>query len=99
MGQLVVDAINPVMDGAWKSLRWLVRAVRWEATCGFCRTRFSETGWILRSSAVCPHCGTRNRLPIVQQRPAQPMTGRSRSWRRPRSRHDLVSGPWVRENS
>ena len=70
MGQLVVDAINPVMDGSWKSLRWLVRAVRWDATCGFCRARFGDTGWILRSSVVCPECGTRNRLPTAPQRSA-----------------------------
>jgi hypothetical protein len=70
MGQLVVDAINPVMDGSRKSLRWLARAARSAATCGFCRTRSSDTGWVVRTSVVCPDGGTRNRLPMARRRPA-----------------------------
>lgn len=63
MSQLRVEAINPVLDEAWRSFRWVVRAARWEVTCGFCRTRFKDTGWMLRSSVVCRACGTRNLLP------------------------------------
>lgn len=66
MPKLTVNAINPVFDESFRSLRWLVRAARWELTCGFCRTRFKDTGWILRSTAVCPACGTRNLLPPGQ---------------------------------
>ncbi len=64
MGQLTIPAINPVLDRSWRSMRWLVRGARWELTCGLCRTRFADEGWMLRSTAVCPACGTRNRLPV-----------------------------------
>jgi rRNA maturation endonuclease Nob1 len=66
--QLRVEAINPVLDESWRSFRWVVRAARWEVTCGFCRTRFKDTGWMLRSSVVCPACGTRNLLPSASNR-------------------------------
>ncbi len=61
MGQLVVEAINPVPD-SWRSLRWMVRAFRWELTCGFCKTRFADTGWVARTTVNCPACGTKNML-------------------------------------
>lgn len=69
MSQLKVDAINPVLDESFRSLRWLVRAARWEVTCGFCRSRFKDTGWMLRGSVVCPACGTRNLLPTGRSSP------------------------------
>jgi rRNA maturation endonuclease Nob1 len=62
MGQLKVEAINPVLDTSLRSLFWVVRAARWELTCGFCRTRFQGTVWLFASSTVCPACGTRNML-------------------------------------
>jgi hypothetical protein len=63
MGQLTVDSINPQPTDSWRSLHWVVRAARWQLTCGFCRTRVQETGWWARSFVTCPACGTRNLLP------------------------------------
>jgi hypothetical protein len=65
MPQLKVEAINASRTGSFRSLLWAVRASRWELTCGFCRTRFKHTGWVFRSSAVCPACGTCNILPTA----------------------------------
>ncbi len=62
MGQLKVEAINPVLETSLRSLLWVVRAARWELTCGFCRTLFQSTVWLLASSIVGPDCGTRNML-------------------------------------
>ena len=66
MVALELEAINPVRHG-WLPAEFGILA-RWEATCGFCRTRFSRLVWELpvgsRLSAVaCPGCGTRNLLP------------------------------------
>jgi hypothetical protein len=63
MGQLKVEAINPVLvtTGA-KSFLWLVRGVEWELTCGFCRTRINRIVWMGSTSVICPVCGTRNLL-------------------------------------
>jgi hypothetical protein len=63
---LEVDAINPVRY-EWMPANLGIVA-RWEATCGFCRLRFSRLAWDLpvgtRLSWVgCPACGTRNLLP------------------------------------
>jgi len=48
MGQLVVDAINRVLDSSWRSLAWLVRGARWEVTA---------SAWTTR---VGPHTSTRS---------------------------------------
>ena len=62
MGQLKVEAINPVLITGWRSFVWLSRRVEWELTCGFCRTRFRRTVWMASGSVVCPACETRNLL-------------------------------------
>jgi len=61
---LEIRAINPVRTDSWRSLHWIARLARWEATCGFCRTRFSRTNMFFWSSIVCPSCGARNLLPF-----------------------------------
>ena len=59
MSRLTVDAINPLIDETWPRVLSAFAFVRWEVTCGFCRTRFgSAEAW--RESVVCPVCGTRN---------------------------------------
>jgi hypothetical protein len=64
---LEVEAINPIRVGAFPP-NLLYVFVRWEVTCGFCRTRF--TRWVLElffgsrlSWVACPQCGTHNLLP------------------------------------
>ena len=42
MGRLTVDAINPEIDEAWPRPLSALGFVRWELTCGFCRTRFGS---------------------------------------------------------
>ena len=63
MSQLELEAINPVRTDSWRTLHWVARMGRWELTCGFCRTRFTSVRSFVRSSIVCPGCGTRNLLP------------------------------------
>jgi hypothetical protein len=60
MGQLKVQAINPVLVTGWLSLVWVVRGLEWEFTCGFCRNRLRRVTWMFASSIDCPACGTRN---------------------------------------
>jgi hypothetical protein len=60
MGQLNIEAINPVIVSGWGSLLWAFRGVEWEVTCGLCRTRFRSLAYLFASSIVCPACGTRN---------------------------------------
>jgi hypothetical protein len=62
MGRLTVDAINPVVDESWPRPLSAMGFVRWEVTCGFCRTRFGSAGRAWRDLVVCPLCGTRNLL-------------------------------------
>ncbi len=64
---LEIEAINPIRIGAFPP-NLLYVFVRWEATCAFCRTRFSR--WVLElffgsrlSWVGCPACGTHNLLP------------------------------------
>jgi hypothetical protein len=73
MGRLTIDAINPQIVESWSTLFSLVRTSRWDLTCGFCRTPFRSTGRFLRAVAVCPFCGTRNRL-VAPPGPTQPLT-------------------------
>jgi LSD1 subclass zinc finger protein len=63
---LRLAAINPQQRG------WLLASLgiiaRWEVTCGFCRTRFTNPVFeMLRGSVLsevrCPACGTLNLLP------------------------------------
>ncbi len=63
MSQLELEAINPIRTDSWRTLHWVARLGRWEVTCGFCRLRFTSVGSFVRSSVVCPSCGTRNLLP------------------------------------
>jgi DNA-directed RNA polymerase subunit RPC12/RpoP len=60
MGELTVEGINPVLVDSFWNFLWAIRGSRWEVTCGLCRTRFRDTGWMLRSWVRCPACGTRN---------------------------------------
>jgi hypothetical protein len=62
---LQVDAVNPELVELPLGLNllfWLAHMVRWELTCGFCRTRFRA--WILWRvmPTRCPACGTLNRV-------------------------------------
>jgi hypothetical protein len=66
VARLVVDAINPELvelPFGLNLLFSLAHAVRWEMTCGFCRTRFRA--WVLWRifPADCPACRTLNRVP------------------------------------
>ena len=62
MGQLKVEAIDPVLVTGWRSLVWVFRGVEWELTCGFCRERFRRVVWLFSGSVVCSACGTRSLL-------------------------------------
>jgi hypothetical protein len=62
MGELKVEAIDPVLMTGWRSLLSLVRGAEWELTCGFCRVRFRKIVSLFASSVTCPACGTRNLL-------------------------------------
>lgn len=66
VGQLKVWAVNAQLDDG--RVAWLLgtffRVARWELTCGFCKERFRKTQYYVSSTAVCPHCGTRNLLPV-----------------------------------
>ena len=63
MSILKIEAINPVRTDTWRSLHWVVRAARWELTCGFCRTRIERVTYFVSTNIVCPACGARNLLP------------------------------------
>jgi uncharacterized Zn-finger protein len=71
MGRLTVDAINPVLDESWPRALSAMGFVRWEVTCGFCRTRFGSAGRSWRDLVVCPLCGTRNLL-LYRPGPSEP---------------------------
>jgi len=63
---LDVEAINPIRLGGLPANLGILS--RWEATCGFCRTRFARFNWELMlgsrlSRVTCPACGTHNLLP------------------------------------
>jgi hypothetical protein len=62
MARLTVDAINPELIEPWPAALTALGVVRWELTCGFCRTRFRRTVWMIWSLAACRACGTRNDL-------------------------------------
>ena len=73
MGRLTIDAINPQIVESRSTLLSLVRVSRWDLTCGFCRSPFRSVGRMVRTSAVCPYCGTRNRL-VSPPGPTQPLS-------------------------
>ena len=65
MGQLRVKAINARMEAGWIGFAFaLVRGMRWNLTCGFCKRPFRKTIYMISTSADCPYCGTRNLLPM-----------------------------------
>jgi DNA-directed RNA polymerase subunit RPC12/RpoP len=67
MGQLEVEAINAQRDTGWRG--WALAMVwytRWDLTCGFCRRPFASNLFGAATALDCPHCGTRNLLPVLR---------------------------------
>jgi rRNA maturation endonuclease Nob1 len=70
VGQLRVQAINARMETGWLGFAFaLIRGMRWNLTCGFCKRPFRKNVYMISTSAVCPYCGTRNLLPMRRLRP------------------------------
>ena len=65
VGQLRLNAIDArFATGLIGWLLGMVRCLRWDLTCGFCKGRFRKVLHFAYSTADCPYCGTRNLLPV-----------------------------------